>query len=153
MAGAGQSADKVIRQQLAPQPQMVKDMAFPVLDQLVLGQTVTDVNPMLAALFRPSVQPYLISWFKLDPQVEIKKLTQPVILVQGTQDLQVSTNEAQLLAAAQPKARLLEVKGMNHVLKETTADRSNNLAAYSNPTLPLAPALLPALVTLVKTIK
>ncbi|GAB2535962.1 alpha/beta hydrolase [Rufibacter soli] len=150
VAGAGQSADKVIREQLAPQPQMVKDMAFPVLDQLVLGQTVADVNPMMASLFRPSVQPYLISWFKLDPQVELKKLTIPVLLVQGNQDIQVGMQEAKRLAEAQPKAKLLEINGMNHVLKEIIGDRTANIATYSNPTLPLAPELMPALVNFIK---
>ncbi|MFB9861920.1 alpha/beta hydrolase [Rufibacter immobilis] len=153
VAGAGQSADKIIREQLQAQPPMVKDAAFPILDQLAQGKAVTDVNPMLAALFRPSVQPYLISWFKYDPQTEIKKLNVPILLVQGTQDLQVSTHEAQLLAAAAPKSKLVEIEHMNHVLKETSADRATNFGTYANPSLPLATPLMPAIVTFVKTIK
>jgi pimeloyl-ACP methyl ester carboxylesterase len=153
VAGAGQSADKVIRDQLQAQPQLVKDAAFPILDQLAQGKAVADVNPMLAALFRPSVQPYLISWFKYDPQAELRKLTVPVLLVQGTQDMQVSLNEVQLLAAAAPKSKLVEVQNMNHVLKETTSDRTANFSTYSNPTLPLASQLMPAVVAFVKSVK
>ncbi|MBC3540212.1 alpha/beta hydrolase [Rufibacter sediminis] len=153
LAGPGQSADEVIRQQLLAQPPMVADAALPILDQLVQGKAVPEVNPMLASLFRPSIQPYLISWFKYDPQAELRKLTVPVLLVQGKEDLQVSGREIQLLAAAAPKAKLEEIDRMNHVLKETSADRSANIAAYSNPTLPLAPALMPALVSFVKSVK
>ncbi|WP_181306507.1 alpha/beta hydrolase [Rufibacter sp. XAAS-G3-1] len=153
VAGAGQSADKIIRQQLQMQPKVVTDAAFPILDQLVQGKAVAEVNPMLASLFRPSVQPYLISWFKYDPQAEIRKLTIPVLLVQGNQDLQVSMQEAQLLAAAAPKSKLVEVENMNHILKETSSDRNANFSTYSNPTLPLASPLMPAVVTFVKSVK
>ncbi|GGK69426.1 alpha/beta hydrolase [Rufibacter glacialis] len=153
VAGVGQTADQVIREQLQAQPQQVKDAAFPILDQLAQGKAVTEVNPMLAALFRPSVQPYLISWFKQDPQAELRKLTVPVLLVQGTQDLQVSRQEVQLLAAASPKSKLVEIENMNHVLKETTPDRTANFSTYANPTLPLAPPLMPAVVAFVKSIK
>ncbi|WP_205501055.1 alpha/beta hydrolase [Rufibacter psychrotolerans] len=153
LAGAGQPADKVIRQQLMMQPKMVTEAAYPILDQLVQGHTVAEVNPMLASLFRPSVQPYLISWFKYDPQAEIRKLTVPVLVVQGNLDLQVTTNEATLLATAAPKSKLVEVENMNHVLKETTMDLKANMATYSNPTLPLASKLMPEVVGFVKGIK
>jgi pimeloyl-ACP methyl ester carboxylesterase len=153
ISGSGQSAEKLIRQQLQAQPQLVKDAAFPVLDKLANGETVTEVNPMLAALFRPSVQPYLISWFKYDPQVELKKLNVPVLIIQGKQDIQVPVEEARLLVAALPKAKLVEVEQMNHILKDAPGERSVNIATYSNPTLPLSAPLMPAVVSFVKAIK
>ncbi|RNI30484.1 alpha/beta hydrolase [Rufibacter latericius] len=153
VAGAGQSADKIIRQQLQGQPKAVTDAAFPILDQLSQGKAVPEVSPMLTSLFRPSVQPYLISWFQYDPQKVIGKMTIPVLLVQGKEDLQVSVQEAYLLNSAAPKSKLVEIDHMNHVLKETTSDRNANLATYANPTLPLAPSLVPALVAYVNSLK
>ncbi|WP_246850176.1 alpha/beta hydrolase [Rufibacter roseolus] len=153
IAGAGQSADKIIRQQLQGQPPMIQVAAFPILDQLAQGKAVPEVNPMLASLFRPSVQPYLISWFRYDPQAEMAKLKIPVLVVQGTADLQVSMQDANYLAGAAAKGKLVTVDNMNHVLKETTSDRSPNISTYSNPTLPLAAPLMPALVTFVKSVK
>ncbi|WP_192821007.1 alpha/beta hydrolase [Rufibacter sp. LB8] len=153
VAGPGQSADKVIRQQLQAQPKMVTDMALPILDQLVQGKPVAEVNPMLASLFRPSIQPYIISWFQYDPQVEIKKLSVPVLVVQGTQDLQVTEQEAQLLKAAQPKSKLAVIEGMNHVLKETTADKAANASTYNQPALALAPKLMPEIIGFIATVK
>jgi len=70
IAGAGQSADKIIRTQLMSQPPIILEQASPVLDKLVKGETTENVSQMLYSLFRPSVQPYLISWFKYDPQKE-----------------------------------------------------------------------------------
>jgi alpha-beta hydrolase superfamily lysophospholipase len=139
LAGAGQKADQLIRQQLQAQPQMVKDYAFPLLDSLVMGKTVESTDPAFAALFRPSVQPYLISWFSYDPQKEINKLNMPVLIIQGSHDIQVSLSEAQLLARAKEGSKLVVVDGMNHILKESSPNVQINMATYSNPDLPLVP--------------
>ena len=60
----------------------------------------------------------------------------PVLLLQGTTDIQVSVDEAKALKAAKPDAELVLIEGMNHVLKRAPADRAQNMAAYSNPDLP-----------------
>jgi pimeloyl-ACP methyl ester carboxylesterase len=137
VAGAGKSADKVLRMQLQSQPQVVLDMTDPILDSLVLGKTVSEVNPMLNALFRPSVQPYLISWFKYDPQAEINKLLIPVLITQGTTDIQVGADDAQALADANKNAKLVLIEKMNHILKESEADREQNIQTYTDPKLPV----------------
>ena len=130
IAGAGRSADKILKEQLAAQPAMVKDSSYPIIDSLVMGKTVQNVPKMLFALFRPSVQPYMISWFHYDPQTEIKKLTVPVLLIQGTNDLQVTVDDVNLLAKSLPKAQLVLIKNMNHVLRIVEGDRKANLATY-----------------------
>jgi uncharacterized protein len=130
ISGAGRSADKVLKEQLAAQPAMVKDSSYPIIDSLVMGKTVANVPKMLFALFRPSVQPYMISWFHYDPQTEIKKLTVPVLILQGTNDLQVTVEDANLLAKSQPKAQVVLIKNMNHVFRIVEGDRKANLATY-----------------------
>ena len=141
IAGAGKPAAQIIRQQLKAQPETIRTEAGKILDSLQAGKLVAQPNPMFAALFRPSVQPYLVSWFKYDPAAEIKKLTVPVLIVQGTTDVQVGTDDAQTLAAAAPSATLVLVEGMNHVLKEAEADFQKNVATYNDPALPLKPEL------------
>jgi uncharacterized protein len=138
IAGAGQSADKILKVQLSTQPKEVQDLCFPIIDSLKNGKTVENVNPMLFSLFRPSVQPYMISWFKCDPQVEIRKLTIPVLIVQGTNDIQVSADDANRLSAANPKAKLVLIDKMNHIFKLVEGDKQANLASYSNPVLPVS---------------
>lgn len=150
IAGAGRSADLLLKEQLASQPQNIKDISFPIIDSLVQGKTVTNVDPMLYSLFRPDVQPYIISWFRYDPQAEIKKLAIPVLVVQGTNDIQVSTQDAQLLAKANPHAQLVLIDGMNHILKNVEGDRSANIATYNNPSLPISDKLLSAIVKFIE---
>lgn len=142
VSGAGRSADKVLKQQLGAQPKEIQDLSFPIIDSLKTGKTVADAPAMLYALFRPSVQPYMISWFKYDPALEIKKLSIPTLIVQGTNDIQVSVEDAKLLSAANPKATLLLIENMNHILRIVPGDRQANIAAYGNAELPVANELV-----------
>ncbi len=104
----------------------------------------TDTPPALAALFRPSVQPYLISWFPFDPAALLAAYDGPVLIVQGTTDIQVGMADADALAAAQPNAERATFEGVSHLLKFAPADRAANIATYSDPTLPLAPGVADA---------
>jgi uncharacterized protein len=154
LAGTGGPADTILRKQLKSQlpPQLMAE-SNAILDSLRNGKTVSKVNPVLVSLYRPSVQPYLISWIKYDPSAEIKKLKIPVLIVQGTTDIQVSVEDAKLLSAAKPDAKLLIIENMNHILKESEADRQKNIATYSNPELPLKQGLVKELVSFIKSKK
>ena len=90
------------------------------------------------------MQPYLISWLNLDPAERIAVYDGPVMIGQGTTDIQVGLTDANTLAAAQPSARLIVWEGVNHLLKLAPADRAANAATYSDPALPLAPGVVDA---------
>ncbi len=124
--------------------------ALTVLASLERGETVPSVNPALQALFRPSVQPYMISELAIDPAKELKDLALPVMIVSGGHDLQVSSADAALLSAERPDATRLDVPGMNHVLKMAPADRAGQQDAYSNPNLPLAEGVSDAIANFVR---
>lgn len=150
LAGAGLPAGQVLRRQLSAQAPAVLEPSLAIIEQLEAGDTVADVPPMLASLFRPSVQPYLISWFRYDPRKLIAALDCPVLIVQGSTDLQVTEEDANQLAEAQPAAESLLIDGMNHVLKEVTIDRLPNLQTYNMPELPLKAELMPGMVAFIK---
>jgi len=142
IAGAGQSADKIIKEQLSAQPKEVQDLTYPMIDSLKKGTTVENVNPMFKSLFRLSVQPYLISWFRYDPQIEIQKLGIPILIIQGTNDIQITVEDAKRLSRANPKSHLVLIEKMNHIFRTVEGDRQENMAAYNNPSLPLADELV-----------
>lgn len=142
LAGAGRPIGAVLREQLANAPEPLRSQAVAILAELEAGRPVTDVPPPLAALFRPSVQPYLISWLPLDPAAMVAAWDGPVMIGQGTTDIQVGLTDANALAAARPDARLTIWEGVNHLLKIAPADRAANNATYSDPTLPLAPGVV-----------
>jgi hypothetical protein len=153
ISGAAASAADLLRDQLKAPLAGTPDLAATseqILHGLEQGKTTADVPPQLVALYRPSVQPYLISWIHYVPGSEIAKLTVPVLILQGTTDIQVPVSAAQALKAAKPDATLVIVEGMNHVLKIVPDDRARQVASYSDPTLPIAPELTRAVVAFVK---
>lgn len=151
IAGCGSPAYEILEQQLKSQPSRVQQESAAICKELREGRTVEQVPAYLSALYRPSVQPYLISWFAYNPAVEIAKLNIPVLILQGDKDIQVSTEEAGKLHAAQPAATLHIIKDMNHVLKQCgTTDAKQQIATYSNPTLPINPELVSHIVKFIK---
>jgi uncharacterized protein len=154
LSTAGRPLVQIIREQLHSNPANapILDNAMTVLDALKAGRTVdaTKIDPRLMPLFRPQVQRFLMSELALDPATLLAGYTKPVLIVQGLRDLQVSAHDAQLLKQAYPLAELVLIADTNHVLKSVrTADRNENLAAYSNPDLPLADPVIEAISTFV----
>jgi pimeloyl-ACP methyl ester carboxylesterase len=159
IAGAARRASDILRDQLRQQltgMPVLLDATETVIKSLEAG-TVVDPLPLpipavppLASLFRPSVQPYLISWIKYLPSNELKDLTIPVLILQGTTDLQVTVDEAKALKAAKRDAELRIIDGMNHVMKAAPADPILNVATYSNPDLKIVQDVPKAIVELAR---
>jgi uncharacterized protein len=142
IAGPAMSASQLLRTQLQGKlPPDLAEKSEQILVALESGKTVQDVPPQLMVLYRPSVQPYIIDWFKIVPTDEIKKLRVPCLIVQGDTDIQVPVSAAQALHDANPKTELKIVEGMNHVLKLVPNDQAKQLASYRDASLPLAPEL------------
>jgi pimeloyl-ACP methyl ester carboxylesterase len=147
LEGAGRPAPVVLREQLDKQLAGVPDLrvqADHVIEQLTAGRTVADPPAALGAVFRASVQPYLISWFKYDPAHEIAAVRGRVAIVQGTADVQVTMVDGERLHAALPSARYVVVQGMNHVLKHApdTSSTAAVLAGYTDPALQVEPDVI-----------
>ncbi len=144
LCGPGRRLSDVIRDQVKGRlPADLADKNEAILKALEAGTTVADVPTSLAALYRPSVQPYIISLFKHDPAELVGRLDCPVLVVTGTTDLQVPRADGERLAAAKTGTRHVSVKEMSHVLKQTAEMRLPVQAAtvYVDPTRPLHPAL------------
>ena len=142
IAGAGEPAQDLLLFQLKPKlPPALYQESESIITSLEQGKTVSRVPASLDMLFRPSVQPYLISWFKYNPAKEIARLKIPVLIVQGQRDLQVSVGDARILAKADPAARLVLIPDMNHVMKDVGPAVEDNMAAYRDPKLPLDSSL------------
>jgi pimeloyl-ACP methyl ester carboxylesterase len=144
IAGAGRDVASVLREQLKGKfPDELYEKSSHIIDELAAGRKVDDAPATLMILFRPSVQPYLMSWMKYDPAKEIAGLKVPILLVQGSADIQISLDDQKLLADGNKNAQLATIDKMNHVLKFAEEKSLTSQAAmYSDPSLPLAPHLM-----------
>ena len=142
IAGAGEDYLTLIQRQLSIQPPYVKSMSDPVIEKLKNKELVDSVPPLLNSLFNKTVQQYLIDASSYDPKEEISKLDISVLIVQGSNDIQIEVKDAQLLHNAATKSRLEIIQGMNHVFRQAPENRLLNMQTYGNPELPIDNSLV-----------
>ena len=145
LAGSGSPIDAILREQINNQAPMLNEANDKILTELKAGNIVKDVHPMLKSLYIEQNQPFLIDWMKRNPQTEIAKLNIPVLIINGTKDLQVKVKEAELLNKANPNSTVVIIENMNHLFKKITKDEEN-MASYNNPDLPIQEELITTIV-------
>ena len=138
IAGVGRPIDVVLTEQVTKQSPIIGKQVDSMLQELKTKNKLDSVPPYLLSLFRPGIQPYMVSWMKYVPAAEILQLKCPILLVQGTCDIQVKTIDAEALHHANPKSTLDIIDGMTHALKNAETNcEDKNLNTYHDPSLPL----------------
>jgi hypothetical protein len=125
------------------------NMAKEQITELKETGTIENVNPALAHLFSKPNQPFLITWMAYNPSEEIKKLEIPILIINGTKDLQVKIEEAKKLHEAKPDSELVIIENMNHILKNIEIDE-DNMKSYYSPDFPLSEELIETLEVFIK---
>lgn len=150
LAGAGQSIDNVIIEQVEKTAPMFTTDTKRFFDTLRSGKTTTNYPPALASVFDISIQEFMMSWMKYDPAQVINELNIPILLINGTKDLQVEPDEAELLHAANKNSELKLIDKMNHVLFIIEGDAQENAKSYNNPSLKISEELIKSIVDFIK---
>ncbi|TYA54764.1 alpha/beta hydrolase family protein [Formosa maritima] len=127
----------------------MSNIAKEQINELKETGTIETVNPALAHLFSKANQPFFISWMAYNPSEEIKKLQIPVLILNGTKDLQVKVEEANLLHEAKSDSELMIIENMNHVLKTIEKDE-DNIKSYYTPEFPLSEELINTIEVFIK---
>ena len=140
IAGTGRPVGALLREQLQrnhlPPAQLKR--SFELISSLEAGRTDDNVPKDLEAVFRPSVQPYLISLLHYNPATAFAALKMPALIIQGTHDIQVDVKDAHLLKTAKPDAVLTLINGMNHVMRIVPMDMKRQVQSYNDPNQRLA---------------
>lgn len=153
LEGAGEPLGKIILWQAAQAPDVTGALISKLkilLDTLEAGHLVANPPSPLDRIYNEGVQRFLISDLKYDPSAEIRKLEMPVLIVNGTRDLQVTIDQAKMLGKAKPDARLMIIPDMSHILKNAPPDRAGNFSTYTKPSLPLNAVLVEAIVRFIQ---
>ncbi|NNA15185.1 alpha/beta fold hydrolase [Pseudomonas lundensis] len=135
IAGTARPVGQVLREQLQRNnmPPGLLQRSVELIHTLESGRTDDNVPEALQVIFRPSVQPYLISLLRYDPAKAFAGLKMPALIIQGTHDIQVDVNDARLLKAAKPDADLALIEGMNHVMRIVPMDMKRQVQSYNDP--------------------
>ena len=150
LAGAGQTIDNVILDQITKTAPMLTQEAEKVFAILRTGKTTNDYPKALAAIFNKEVQPFISNWMSYNPQTELQKLNIPILIINGTKDLQVTEAEAELLHQAAPQSKLQIIENMNHVLVPIEGGTLENSKSYNESARTLSPEIFEAIVNFIK---
>jgi pimeloyl-ACP methyl ester carboxylesterase len=139
VSGLGRPLSVVIREQLARQFDSATIVRYDTaMAQYLRGEQPKDVPPQLGPLFVPVNLSFMRSLSAFDPPAAIRAVRQPVLIVQGGRDLQVTVSDAERLHAAKPGAQIVIVPLANHVLKQTTdTTLTGQMPTYHNATVPI----------------
>ncbi|MFD0976217.1 alpha/beta hydrolase [Salinimicrobium gaetbulicola] len=152
IAGPSQPIDSVITQQIAKQVPGLKENVQTSFKEIRETGSSNSYNPVLETVFRPNLQPFMLSWMQYDPRKEIADLEIPVLIINGNKDLQIGEESAQELKDANPDAELVIIDKMNHVLRKIEGSDLENSKSYNEPGNPIHAELVSTLVKFIKSI-
>ncbi|HWC74587.1 MAG TPA: alpha/beta fold hydrolase [Gemmatimonadales bacterium] len=146
-SGLGRPFTVVVREQLARQFDSATLISYDTaMTQYLAGQQPKNVPPPLAPLFVPINQNFMKSFASFDPVAAIRQVRQPVLIVQGARDIQVTVGDAERLHGAKPDAQLVIIPLANHVMKQARdTTLTGQLPLYQDPTIPIMPEVAGAI--------
>lgn len=144
LAGAGQSIDEVITEQIGNMDPSLIEGTQKAFESLRKGELTDKYPPALGTIFRADIQPFIMNWMQYNPQEVIKSLEIPCLIINGTKDLQVSVQEAQFLKEAYSLSELKIIENMNHVLFIIEGDELENSKSYNESFRPISTELVSA---------
>ena len=152
ISGIGTTIGDTLRRQLGEQ----LEPAEPLLKKLESGERIEleEIPAGYESLFHPVNQNFLITEMKYSGAEVYGKLRgiTPVIIIQGENDYQITVEDAELLSAAYPEAKLVLIPKMSHVLKDAKpySDLNAHMMIYYDEESPLNSTLIKETVEFIK---
>lgn len=150
LAGSAKTIDALILEQVELTAPMLTDDTKRIVAVLKDGKTTNKYPQALGSIFDLSVQPFMASWMEYNPIEEIEKLDIPILIINGTKDLQVSAEEAKSLKEAAKNSELQLIEKMNHVLFLIEGDEQENSKSYNNHAGKVSEELITDIVAFIK---
>ena len=151
LAGAGKPIDDVIIDQITNTAPMFTEDTKRVFSIMKEGKTTSDFPQALSSIFNLEVQPFMMSWMQYNPQEEISTLETPILIINGTKDLQVSVDEANLLNKANTNSIIKIIDNMNHILVPIEGDTLENSKSYNESKRVISEELIQSIIAFIKS--
>lgn len=151
LAGAGNNIGDVLIEQVTKTAPMFSEDTKRIVNSLKDGKTTTDYPVALGSLFGPDLQPFMMNWMKYNPTEIIATLKMPILIINGSKDLQVSEGEAELLKAANSNSELKIIENMNHILFEIEGDDLENSKSYNESFRSISTPLITSIIDFIQS--
>lgn len=154
LAGAGESIDHIMVRQFSRQIPSAKDDLKTAFKEIKENGSTENYPAIFGPFFTKDSQDFLASWIRYNPSEEIAKLDIPVLIINGTRDLQVEEDQAKMLDSAALNSDLVLIKDMNHIFREIKEEeKDQNVASYNLPEKPLHPEIILVLTDFIKNLE
>ncbi|SDB47158.1 hypothetical protein SAMN03097699_1550 [Flavobacteriaceae bacterium MAR_2010_188] len=150
VAGAGKSLDSTLIVQVQKTAPGLTDDTKRILNVLKEGKTTTNYPQALSSIFDIEIQPFMSSWIKYDPLTIIKDIPTPILILNGTKDLQVGIQESEELAKVAQNSEVKIIDNMNHVMFIIDGDDLENSKSYNEPRRSISEDLVNGIVQFVE---
>ena len=150
LAGPGNNIGKVIVEQITKMSPKLGEETQHIVSQLKKGNIVTDYSTALTSIFNKDNQNFMINWMSYNPTDIIKTLGIPILIINGSKDLQVPASEAKLLNEANKDSSIEIIENMNHVLFEIEGDDLENSKSYNEGFRPISTKLVEVILKFIK---
>ncbi|GAA4269715.1 alpha/beta hydrolase [Hyunsoonleella aestuarii] len=151
LAGAGESIDNVIIEQINKTAPQFNGDTKRILQAIKKGKKVKDYPPALKSVFREDIQEFMKNWMSYEPTKIIKELEIPILIINGDKDLQTTVSEAIKLKEARPNSQIAIIKNMNHVLVPITGNDLDNSKSYNELNRKISEELIENIVKFINT--
>ena len=149
LAGPSETIDATITRQVSNQSATIGKITAAHFKELKETGDIKEVNSNLLSIFAKPNFPFLRNWMTYNPIEEIKKVTIPTLIINGTKDIQVKVDDAKALHKAKPSSEFIIIDMMNHVLKVIEND-ADNLPSYYSPDFKISTELTKKITEFVK---
>lgn len=149
LAGPSETIDQTLTKQIMAQSTEFGKMTESYFKELKETGDVKNVNPNLLQFFAKPNLPFFKNWMSYNPTEEINKLKIPMLIINGTKDIQVSIEDAKALNVANNTSEIKIIENMNHVLKHIEKD-SDNMNSYYSPDFKISSELVKIITGFVK---
>lgn len=150
ISGAGQSIDNIVIEQIEKTYPIFLNDTKRIFNILKKGKKTDNYPPELASVFNIDIQSFMMNWMKYNPQEEIKNLQIPILIINGSKDLQVDVKEANLLNESAANSTLKLIENMNHVLVTIEGDNLENSKSYNEVMRKISPTLIETIISFIK---
>lgn len=154
ISGAGRPILDVMEAQFSRQlPPAMMAQASAAIAQLKAGEEV-DASALpgpLQPMFTGDIAAFMASSYTIDPADLLPGINVPILIVQGTEDLQVAISEGERMKAVKPEATLITLDGVNHAMKNVPpGNPAANIASYGDAEMKIDPRLAESIASFIK---
>ena len=151
LAGSGKNIGDVLIEQVNKTAPFYTEATKDVVEKLKDGKKTKDYPKELGSMFNEDIQEFMISWMKYNPTEEIQKIQAPILILNGTKDLQIPVTEAERLKAANENAEIKIIENVNHMLFEIEGSDLENSKSYNESFRKISTELITSIVTFIES--